>query len=451
MLLPWLIEGIGMIRRWRSRRNAITRRHVAVGVVALAMVSACHAGKKWDIAYDLYRQSGDALRAGKAEIALQYINEAQTFYDDSRCKPRGGFKDCYFPHFRRAQILVRLQRYDEAWVEWNTEFSRKLIRRNVEFREFEPLGEIIKPNIWIPPEPPQQDIWAVVVGVNAYDVNDPLVALAPTEEDTRREGFSRIPLADLVGAVPDALAVYRYLVDVAKVPKSNIKLLADGMEGESIPNLENTRKALEWLSSHKGQQALFYFAGHGLESFFGDNLLLVKDTQMWEWTEKREQATAIEATAVRMQEVYEKLMKADFLQRIAIIDACRINPYGRIQATSSNTTTDPATRGYGTRGVKVGGGIPTADEDSRNPRIIVYGTFSGGLAEELRAQQRGCFTFHFVRALEMAIPVTRLQGWLDEQMGPACGQQKPSVHILEGTDVEDIKTMRIAGPARVPK
>lgn len=117
--------------------------------------------------------------------------------------------------------------------------------------------------------------------------------------------------------------------DMAKKLKEigfEVILVTDG-------NLKKMDQAVDQFYNqlNKGSVALFYYAGHGIQ-VDGENYLLPTDANLASQSDVKYQTLPI-------SKVLDKMYEADSEVRIAILDACRDNPFARNWKTRSSSLT----------------------------------------------------------------------------------------------------------------
>lgn len=134
------------------------------------------------------------------------------------------------------------------------------------------------------------------------------------------DGYDHLPQeAQLQVAVDDATAIAETLRGVT--PPFDVTLLTD-VSHEEIENafdqfLDETSEA---------ECALFYFAGHGVE-YFGTNYLIVKDTRIdVESDEIARMKRRLGNEALSLQAIVDSLDTIDAKVKLVVLDCCRDNP-----------------------------------------------------------------------------------------------------------------------------
>lgn len=203
--------------------------------------------------------------------------------------------------------------------------------------------------------------WALVIGINDY-------------ED------QQIPT--LTGAVNDANAISKALIDYAGFPKDQVILLASDQPLERRPTRGNILQRLSNLkySVPKDGLLLVSFAGHGIDKS-GRAFLLPSDAR------NNDDIRLLENTSISVEDVREMIGEAGTKQVIVILDSCRNEPGGR--SDSINPLTKAYTSGF--------------DFAARNQEIdafvMLYATQVGDRAYEYTEKKHGYFTWFLVEGL----------------------------------------------------
>ncbi len=240
-----------------------------------------------------------------------------------------------------------------------------------------------------------RNIWAVVVGIDAYQ-NAP----------------------QLKYAVNDAKAFYRYLLEKDKIPPENVILLLD-----REANLKRLRSILGTYlkaKARKDDMVILYFAGHGaterdVMSPDGDGLekyLLPSDADPKD----------LYASALPMREISHIFHRIRSERLIFIVDSCYSG------ASGGRTISSPGFRAN----------ISEAFLDriaSGKGRIIITASGANEVSEESSALGHGVFTYYLLQGLEgkadtdrdRLITVDELYGYVSKQVPQATGQEQHPV------------------------
>jgi len=151
--------------------------------------------------------------------------------------------------------------------------------------------------------------WALVIGINEY----------------------WRPEACLNGAVPDAEAIYKWLLrpDGGSVPASNLYLLLSPTPSslpvgvQSLPALrDNIVKAISELIARSGGQGdrfFFYFAGHGLST--------IKEYALSNGIVATDFTDILTTKAISLDSIFKRFQATQFREQLFFIDACRNIPF----------------------------------------------------------------------------------------------------------------------------
>jgi formylglycine-generating enzyme required for sulfatase activity len=203
--------------------------------------------------------------------------------------------------------------------------------------------------------------WALVIGVNDYE--DP-----------------QIP--SLAGAVNDAKAISKALIEYAGFPEDQVILLASDQPVERLPNRGNILQRLSNLKSLVPEDGLLLisFAGHGIDRA-GRAYLLPSNAR------SNDDVFLLANTSIPVDVIRDMISDAQMKQVIIILDACRNEPGGR--SDSINPLTKAYTRGF--------------DFAARNQDIkafvTLYATQIGDRAYEYTEKKHGYFTWFLVEGL----------------------------------------------------
>jgi hypothetical protein len=198
----------------------------------------------------------------------------------------------------------------------------------------------------------QRNLYAAPVGPN-----DQRVALLIGNAAYEGEARLKNPVNDAT----DLAAVLRELGF-----EVTLKLDADWREMDVA--IEEFEKRLS-----RGGVALFYFAGHGIETGTGKNYLIPTRSEI---TEERD----LRRNAIEANNIVERMEKAGSLVNIIILDACRNNPLARSWRSARTGGLAPmSTTGEGTfLAYATGPGRVALDGNGRN------GVFTKHLIDNLR-------------------------------------------------------------------
>jgi hypothetical protein len=260
--------------------------------------------------------------------------------------------------------------------------------------------------------PAAGSIHALLVGVDRYDGSgwsENGVCLPELQQRCADQAqFACYPVADLGAAANDA-DHFANLLKRRGVPERNIELLTS-RKG----NVEATRgavmNALANFREIDGGTIIFFFAGHGVNSARGKNLLLLSDTRGWECGDgPAPEKDDLEATSISVQEIEQALMANNASERYAILDACR----------SMNT---PGTRGieqrlpgFDVRGVAIVAGDEQPESGSSEP-VVIYATQERKVSVEWQKRGSGYFTWFLLQALRRDFDLDELSRYVQDSV-----------------------------------
>lgn len=352
-------------------------------------------------------------------IQLADILIADDDKDREQRRTTGVWPNAYWPHCVKAEAHIALGERDKALnalEETTCEEKGELLKRAYDLAD------------WSPPRGAQTEIYAVIIGVNSYDQIDPPI------EAERHSGFEFFPLKELFGAANDAQLMLNYLISHARVPEENVVFLSQGRTSANPPTHRHVSNALKWISEQEGDQVVFFFAGHGMKSRKGGNLMLLQDSKPWDWNRRSGEPTAVEETSISVQQVVDALVEAEFEERIMLIDACRrtLSRKRQFEGSLRRVTLKPSI-GF--------------------PPVVLFATLTNDVAEEWRTdkgQGHGYFTYFLVEHLHDSLPLARLDDEVREAVSQATDErQKPGLKIFEEADrKDDALRIRIAAPSR---
>lgn len=229
--------------------------------------------------------------------------------------------------------------------------------------------------------------WAVVIGVNEY--------AAPG-------------LSPLRGAVADAKALSRVLVERAGFPAAQVYTLTSG--GPRRPQAETVLQTLADIRAAAGPDdlLLFFFAGHGIETE-GQRFLLTEDARI-------SSAAALKLSSLSVNLLMQELENLPVAHRILMIDACRDDPMVRARRTvaSENFATSFILKAGSPRGV----------------RATFLSCTTGQSAYEWTEKGRGFFSYFIERGLEGEaaqfgkVTVSSLDSYLNEMVPRAVRESR---------------------------
>lgn len=175
-------------------------------------------------------------------------------------------------------------------------------------------------------------------------------------------GNAAYPQVPLKNPVNDARAI------AALLRKMDFEV----MEEHNVP-----RRNMDQMVDHfanqlqKGDLALFYFAGHGLQ-VQQENYLIPVDF-------RAASETDVKYDAYPASRIRDKMEASGARLRVLILDACRNNPY------------------RGKRGGASGLGAMTSDAEGT---LIAFATGDGNLADDNAAGSNGLFTQHLISSMQ---------------------------------------------------
>ena len=257
--------------------------------------------------------------------------------------------------------------------------------------------------------PDATNIHAVLVGIDRYAASR-AGCTTVTNRCTNRKAFACYNLPDLNAAASDARRLNEFLTRRG-VPEDNIQLLLSDATHDDA-TLADVREALDKLKTSGGGTAIFYFAGHGVDSRRHKNLLLTSDTVNWECSDAGEKdVTPLEASSLGVDSVEIALMQSGFSQRYVILDACR-SP--RLAGTRDATGPESA-RGFSSRGVSVIPDSVKANATGQEP-VIFYATFDRSVSIEWNQKKAGYFTWYLIQGLRQDLSLWDLKAYVQQHV-----------------------------------
>lgn len=145
------------------------------------------------------------------------------------------------------------------------------------------------------------------------------------------------------------------------------------------------RQLADRLARSRPEIALFYFAGHGIQ-YQGQNYLLPTDIRL-------RAPEQLPATAPTLDQFLAELSASAAQVAIALLDACRNNPFEQYRAYRSYLRAQPKSAG----GYRQDRGL--APVASRPSTLIAFATAPGEVAED-GVGRNGTYTHHLLRHLE---------------------------------------------------
>ena len=382
------------------------------------------------------------VEAGKFKAAIQIAESLISDEPEDMAKRRttGVWHSEYWPHCLKAKALIGLHEKQLALDE---------LRLTSCPDKDDLLSAAQQLSDWRPPQGPQSDIYALVIGVDRYDVNDEDSGIAPTTEQEALDEFERWALADLSGAVNDATSVFQYLLREAQIPRENLRFLAQTETADGAPTNSRAVAGLEWIAKQTGHQVIFYFAGHGMKSRRSENLMLIQDSRPWEWRRQDDGLTPVESTSLSIQQVVDALIAARFEERVMLIDACRDTPSSVVSSGRGGRRLQPRrTRMF--QGSLQGVSVDFAEGTPGSPPVVFFATLSGEAAQEWHEKKQGYFTYYLVEHLREALPLAQLDDLVRQAVVDATKKrQRPGLRIFEEAPNKDqILELRVAPPVR---
>ena len=258
-----------------------------------------------------------------------------------------------------------------------------------------------------------EDIYAVLVGVDRYASSDKSsgIRCAEAKSSCRDQStFSCYNLPDLKAAANDAQRFNDFLIQRG-VPAENIQLLLSNDAGIDATS-KNVRLAIDKLKGQKNGKAIFYFAGHGVNSRRHKNLMLLSDTDNWECGDAQtDEVTPLEATSLGVDTIEIALMEGGFDERYVILDACRTP---RLASTRSVDTSEP-TDGFSSRGINVIPDEIRANATGEEP-VVFYATFDRSVSVEWNQKKAGYFTWYLLQGLRRNLSLWDLKSFVQEKV-----------------------------------
>src|SRR5437762_1928827 len=149
----------------------------------------------------------------------------------------------------------------------------------------------------------------------------------------------------------------------------------------------------------KGDVALFYYSGHGLQ-IDGENLLVPVDFNA-------RLAAEAKNSSIAFDDLQTKLEKSEASLSILIMDACRVNPFR-------------ATRGLLSQGM--------APVEARMGSYIAFAASPGQTADDNATERNGLFTKFLLASLRQPPPLSQLFRQVRDEVSKASRQyQMPTI------------------------
>ena len=297
-----------------------------------------------------------------------------------------------------------------------------------------------------------RDVRAVLVGVDRYGrpAGGPGGGCPPAANTCADPSkFVCYNLPDLGAAAQDARRFHDFLLKRG-VPRENLRLLVSDAERKEA-DLAHVAAALDELQRASGGKAIFYFAGHGVNSRRHKNLMLLSDTSAWECEDAPpEAATPLEASALGVDAVERALARASFDERYVILDACR-SP--RAASTRSPEVGRTAV-GFSARGAVV---VPDAAPEGTVglAPVVFYATFDNSVSVEWNQRQAGYFTWYLLQGLRRDLSLWELKSFVQDHVQRRTSAdhgltQKPHVVLPEAleNDYDLQRRTYLLGPPR---
>ena len=293
------------------------------------------------------------------------------------------------------------------------------------------------------------DIHAILVGVDRYDGGSSNCA-AVKNSCGDQTSFSCYNLPNLNAAANDAQRFKDFLTRRG-VPESNIQMLLSN-EIRNDATIENVLGAMNALQSRQGSTAIFYFAGHGVNSRRQKNLMLMSDTNNWECGDSDPQVpTPLEQSSLGVDDVEIALMKSNFNDRYVILDACRTPRMASTRGSAAPDSPD----GFFSRGVNVIPDEITASAVGNQP-VVFYATFDRSVSIEWNQKKAGYFTWYLLQGLRQNLSIWDLKSYVQERVQEKTNldhgiTQKPHVSlpaILENDYELQKRTFLLGGHAQ---
>ncbi len=269
-----------------------------------------------------------------------------------------------------------------------------------------------KINITLPPldlGAAASDIHAVLVGIDRYDGGSSN-CVSVENICGEQASFACYNLPDLNAAANDAQRFKDFLTRRG-VPEGNIQLLLS-TKLKNDATAENVLSAIDTLKTREGGTAIFYFAGHGVNSQRHKNLMLMSDTKNWECGDAGDdEVTPLEASSLGVDTVEIALMESNFDERYVILDACRTP---RLASTRGTTEPD-SPEGFTLRGVSVIPDEVKANATGTEP-VVFYATFDRSVSIEWNQKKAGYFTWYLLQGLRQNLSLWDLKSYVQEHV-----------------------------------
>ena len=298
-------------------------------------------------------------------------------------------------------IVVAASSEPARRLDFNHEVPLELGANQIRVRAVDSSGLVAERTMTVTRRTIRNNLWAVVIGVNAYLKANPLKF-----------------------AVADAQAFYRYLVEQSGVPRENVVLLIDAQA-----SLNQLRSALgTGLKRKAGPEdtVLIYFAGHGATesetmSPDGDGLekyLLPVDAD----------PADLYATAMPMREIAHIFARIRSERLVFIADACYSG------ASGGRTLHRP--------GIRAGISDKFLDRiSSGKGRVIITASNASEISAESDQFGHGVFTYYLLDGLKGRADVNRdglisvdeVYAYVSAKVPAATGQDQ---HPMKKGDVE---------------
>jgi len=257
--------------------------------------------------------------------------------------------------------------------------------------------------------PDAADVHAVLVGIDRYAASRASCSEI-TNRCADRAAFACYNLPDLNAAANDARRLKDFL-SRRGVPDDNIQLLLSDATHDDATSAD-VLGALDRLKASDGGTAIFYFAGHGVNSRRHKNLLLMSDTVNWECADAGEdEVTPLESSSLGVDTVEIALMESGFDERYVILDACRTP---RLAGTRDATAPESA-EGFNSRGISVIPDSVKANAVGREP-VVFYATFDRSVSIEWNQKKAGYFTWYLIQGLRQDLSLWDLKAYVQQHV-----------------------------------
>ncbi len=271
----------------------------------------------------------------------------------------------------------------------------------------------------------QESRWAVIVGIDRYQSSN---------------------ITPLAGAVADAKAMARALMQYSRFPENQVFLLTSD-DPANRPDLGNIYARLQYVASRAktGDTFLFYFSGHGISR--GDESFLLT------WESNIQIPDLVKRLSLPVEDLNDYLSRISASKVLIVMDACRNNPEtGR--GEGDNLLTESFARGIRPESISGrAGGISLSAK--------IYSCKIGQRSYEWPGRKRGFFSIALEEALsgkaqgeDGEVTLDRVESYMHrrvpELVEQALGPGKSQVPWVErsGAGAGEFVWSRFETPAR---